>query len=673
MSSYPRLFQPLTVNGIVLPNRLMMGSMHTGLEEQSDGYAAMAAFYAERAQGGAGLIVTGGVSPNQAGKLGLGPTEQTFPQCAYSHRVIPDAVHQAGGNIVLQLLHAGRYSKHVNAVAPSPIASAINRNPIRELTKEEIFQTIEDFALSSGLAADVGYDGVEVMGSEGYLISQFLAERTNQRQDEWGGDWLRRKRFAVEVVKAVRQAMGDDKILVFRISILELVEGGMSAEQIVDLAGCVEQAGASLLDSGIGWHEARVPTIMFGVPHGAFGWATRRVKDAVNIPVIACNRINSPEVAERLISDGDADMVSMARPWLADASFGERARLNQADKINTCIACNQSCLDAIFVGRTASCVVNPRACRETSLNVSRVTSPRRLAVVGAGPGGLMTAMTLAERGHKVDLYESESQLGGQFNLARQVPGKQDYGETIRYFSNRFAEFDQLKVHLNTTVTAQQLVEERFDEIVLASGIAPRVPQIDGSDHARVVGYVDVLRGRVECGPRVAIVGAGGIGFDVAEFLTANAKHGVDVEHYLQDWGVSRGWEIAGGLEMQSVKPRIDRQVFLCQRGSRVGATLGKSTGWALRAGLQAREVEFLCDVSYQRIDDDGLHLLINGEPRLLEVDQVVICAGQESRRELEPGLLAAGVPVHLIGGARESSGLDAQRAMREGFELALGL
>jgi 2,4-dienoyl-CoA reductase (NADPH2) len=669
MNLYTASLAPLDLGHVVLKNRFMMGSMHTGLEEAENGYARMAAFYAERAAGGAALIVTGGVSPNNAGKLGLGEAERNVPESAHHHRIITDAVHEHDGRILLQLLHAGRYSKHAAPVAPSALQAPITRHMPRALEAAEIEQTIVDFAVASAAAQDVGYDGVEIMGSEGYLISQFLAARTNQRDDDWGGDWQRRKRFATEVVGHARQRVGPNFIIMFRISVLELVEGGMTGEEIVDLARSVEAAGASMLDSGIGWHEARIPTIMGAIPHGGFRWATRRVKEAVSIPVVACNRINHPDTAEQIIGDGDADMVSMARPWLADANFVRHVATAEPEKINTCIACNQACLDLIFGGVEATCLVNPRACRETKINSQPAPRPKRIAVIGGGPGGMSCTATLAERGHKVTLYEAHDRLGGQFNMASVIPGKADYAETVRYFSKRITDAG-VDIQTGRVISAAELIDNDFDEFVIATGVTPRVPEIDGIDHASVLTYTDVLLGGKAVGERVAIIGAGGIGFDVAEFLLGDSES--DIEHFNQEWSIDMSMQSVGGLLEQPVSHQATREVYLCQRSSsRFGRGLGKSTGWALRAGLERKGLKLVGAVTYLRIDDAGLHINDAEGDRLLEVDNIIVCAGQLERRELVAPLKATGKPVHLIGGADVAAELDAKRAIEQGTLLGI--
>jgi 2,4-dienoyl-CoA reductase (NADPH2) len=676
-TSFPHLLSPLRVGTTVLKNRVLMGSMHTGLEEAPDGYVKMAAFYAARARGGVALMVTGGISPNAQGKLGLGDGEPAFPDCADEHRVITEAVHAEGGKILLQLLHAGRYSKQADLVAPSPVRAPINSFEPRELSGAEIQQTIEDFADATVLAAKTGYDGVELMGSEGYLVSTFLSQRTNKRTDNWGGAWENRKRLFVEIVRRAREKAGADVILMARVSVLDLVEGGMTGAETIDLAQSLEAAGADILNSGIGWHEARIPTIMHSVPRNAFVWATDRIKKVVSIPVIASNRINTPERAEAVIASGQADMVSMARPFLADADFVAKAANGASSEINTCIACNQACLDNIFSGRLATCMVNPRACHETELIIEPAASVKNIAVVGAGPSGMAAAVTLAERGHAVTLYEAENKLGGQFNMAIEIPGKEEYGETIRYFSNRLKQLG-VDIRLSTRATVAGLTDADHDAVVLASGVTPRALDIEGADHPKAMSYVDVLWHRQSVGNRVAIIGAGGIGFDVAEYLThANGPvdpDDADVDAFLAEWGIDTTLSAAGGVAASGPAMCSARQITLCQRSeARFGRSLGKSTGWAIRAALQMKGVDFLGGVTYQRIDDAGLHVTVGDEDRLIEVDAVVICAGQEPLRDLQDGLETAGLPVHLIGGADEAAELDAQRAIDQAVRLAATL
>jgi 2,4-dienoyl-CoA reductase (NADPH2) len=658
---YPHLFRPLELGFCTLPNRILMGSMHTGYEARPNGIAPLAAFYAERAAGGAALIVTGGFSPNAAGNLGPHPAQFSTPEDAAKHRAIPRAVHDAGGRIVLQLLHSGRYGFHERIVAPSALKSPINPNAPREMTAAEIGQTIEDFARAASLAREAGYDGVEVMGSEGYLITQFLAARTNQRRDEWGGPLENRVRFASEIVRRTRAAAGRDFIIVYRISALELVEGGLTSEEIIQTARSIESAGANLLNTGIGWHEARIPTIAQAVPRGAFAWATRRLKQAVKIPVVASNRINAPEVAEAILERGDADMVSLARAMLADERFAEKARAGDRAGINICIACNQACLVLYFIGQPASCVVNPRAGRETKLIFIKTKTPKRIAVVGGGPAGLACASNAAERGHEVALFEKADRLGGQFNLAKVIPGKQEFGESISYYAERLRRAG-VNVLLGRAPSEGDLA--KFDEIVVATGITPRKPAIPGADHPKVVSYIDLLSGRAQAGPNVAIIGMGGIGFDVALYLLERTSRApLDAGAFSAHWGISPSGEI-GDLPLEKPKHRI---TMLKRSTTPFGHTLGRTTGWVHRAELARNGVKMLKGVEYRRIDDAGLHATIDGKEIVVPADTVVVCAGQD------PNRFSNDEKYHLIGGAKEAGELDAKRAMLEGAELAARL
>lgn len=671
MSPYPHLLSPLDLGFTTLPNRVLMGSMHIGLEEVEHGFERMAAFYAARARGGVGLMVTGGIAPNDPGCTFPGGAKMTTEAEAAEHARVTSAVHAAGGRIAMQILHFGRYAHHPGLVAPSAIKAPISAFTPHALSDDEVESTIEDFVTAVALAQRAGYDGVEIMGSEGYLINEFIAAATNHRDDRWGGSYENRIRFPVEIVRRVRERVGRDFILIYRLSMLDLVPGGSSLEEVVLLAREIEAAGATIINTGIGWHEARIPTIATSVPRGAFTWVTEKVRGAVSVPLVTSNRINTPEVAEEILAAGRADMVSMARPFLADPDFVVKASEGRADAINTCIGCNQACLDHIFSGQVTSCLVNPRACHETELTLSPTRTRKRVAVVGAGPAGLACAVTAAERGHEVTLFDAAEEIGGQLDVARRVPGKEEFNETLRYFRTRLTE-EQVGVRLGATVTAEQL--DGFDEIVLATGVTPRTPAIPGVDHPSVVSYLDVLRHGAPVGDRVALVGAGGIGFDVAEFLTDGGDAAsLDPEAFFRQWGVDTEYRERGGLGTAE-RPKAPRTVHLLQRkASKVGAGLGKTTGWIHRTELRHRGVTMLAGVGYERIDDDGLHITVDGEQQLLPVDTVVLCAGQEPRRDLYEELIAAGRPAHLIGGADVAAELDAKRAIRQGTELAAAL
>ncbi|EIS3744453.1 NADPH-dependent 2,4-dienoyl-CoA reductase [Aeromonas hydrophila] len=668
MSRYPTLLTPLDLGFTQLRNRVLMGSMHTGLEEEKGGFDKLAAFYGERARGGVGLIVTGGIAPNLRGRLVPHGSQLSFPWQVAKHKKVTSAVHQEGGKIALQILHAGRYAYHPFSLAPSALKAPISPFKPRAMSERQIRGTIRDFAATAQLARSAGYDGVEVMGSEGYLINQFICERTNKRTDGWGGSSENRMRFPVEIVRAIRERVGPDFIIIFRLSMLDLVEQGSSLEEVIALGKALEQVGVTLINTGIGWHEARIPTIATSVPRGAFSWVTAELKKHLSVPLITTNRINTPEVAERILAGGEADMVSMARPFLADPEFVIKAAENRADEINTCIACNQACLDHVFKQKRASCLVNPRACFETELTFGRVPQPKKLAVVGAGPAGLAFACYAAERGHQVSLFDQASEIGGQFNFAKQIPGKEEFHETLRYFAKRLEKCG-VELYLGQRQSAESLLGGGFDEVILATGIRPRTPNIPGIEHAKVMSYLDVLRDHKPVGEKVAVIGAGGIGFDVAEYLV-EGKGDRSRDHWLKEWGIDKQLGERGGLMAPVIDPP-ERQVWLLQRKeSKVGDGLGKTTGWIHRTVLKNRKVEMLSGVQYLRIDDEGLHIQVGEQQQCLPVDQVIICAGQEPLKELQAGLQAAGKPVHIIGGADVAAELDAKRAIRQGAELA---
>lgn len=667
---YPHMLAPLDLGFTTLRNRVLMGSMHTGLEERPQGFERMAAFFAERARGGVGLIVTGGFGPNEEGSVGKGAAKLSTPEEAEKHKIVTQAVHEAGGKICMQILHAGRYAFNPDQVSASPVQSPINPFTPKELDEAGIEKQIADFVNCASLAQQAGYDGVEIMGSEGYFINQFLVERVNKRTDRWGGSYENRMRLPLEIVRRVREAVGPEFIIIYRLSMLDLVEDGSSWDEVVLLAKEIEKAGATIINTGIGWHEARIPTIATKVPRAAFTKVTERLKGEVSIPLVTTNRINTPEVAEQVLAEGHADMVSMARPFLADPDFINKAAANRADEINTCIGCNQACLDHTFSGRLTSCLVNPRACYETELNFIPVHSAKRIAVVGAGPAGLAAATTAAERGHDVTLFDSASQIGGQFNVAKLIPGKEEFYETLRYFDKRI-EATGVKLKLNTRVAAQDLAE--FDEVLLATGIVPRVPAIPGVEHPKVIGYLDAILQRKPVGQKVAVIGAGGIGFDVSEFIChAGESTSTNTELFWKEWGIDPELQARGGIAGVRPQPHPPaREVYLLQRKpSKVGAGLGKTTGWIHRAGLATKQVKMLNGVEYLQIDDQGLHIRRGEEVSVLPVDTVILCAGQEPLRELQTGLEAAGKVVHLIGGADVASELDAKRAIDQGTRVA---
>ncbi len=672
-SAYPHLLRPLDLGFTTLKNRVLMGSMHVGLEEAPNGFERMAAFYAERAKGGVGLIVTGGIAPNEQGRPMPGGAAMTTQAEADKHRVVTEAVHAAGGKICMQILHFGRYAYHPELVAPSSLKAPISPFPPKALTTEEVKQTVEDYANAAALAQSAGYDGVEIMGSEGYLINEFIAAQTNQRDDEYGGSYENRIRFPLQIVRRTRERVGANFILIFRLSMLDLVEGGSTHEEVVQLAQALEAAGVTILNTGIGWHEARIPTIATKVPRAAWAWVTEQLKGKVGIPLVATNRINTPDVAEGILASGQADMVSMARPFLADPEFVNKAAAGRAQDINTCIACNQACLDHTFAGKITSCLVNPRACHETILVPLPLSKKERVAVVGAGPAGLAFATEAAKRGMEVTLFDAGSEIGGQFNVAKQIPGKEEFHETLRYFGEQLQQTG-VSVKLGQRVDADTLVKEGFKQVVLATGITPRLPEIDGIAHPKVLGYLDVLKDKKPVGKKVAVIGAGGIGFDVSEYLLHEGESAsLNPAKFFAEWGVETTGATRGGLQPAHIG-EVPRHIHLLQRkSSKVGEGLGKTTGWIHRTGLKNRGVHMLAGVTYRKIDDAGLHITVDGQDRLLEVDNVIVCAGQDPNRELQAVLQAQGVAVHLIGGADKAAELDAKRAIKQGTELALRL
>ena len=672
-SAYPNLLAPLDLGFTTLKNRVLMGSMHTGLEEAPDGFERMAAYFAERSRGGVGLIVTGGVAPNEAGCVSAGAVKLNTVAEMEKHKTVTEAVHREDGKIAMQILHAGRYAFHDDLVSASSIKAPINIFKPRALDDAEIQEHIQDYANCADLARQAGYDGVEIMGSEGYLINQFIVSKINNRTDRWGGSFENRIRFPVEIVKQVREKVGLDFIIIYRLSMIDLVKNGSSWNEVVHLAEKIEQAGATIINTGIGWHEARVPTIATLVPRAAFTWVTARLKGMVSIPLITSNRINTPETAEEVLARGDADMVSMARPFLADADFVRKAAQDRADEINTCIGCNQACLDHIFLGKISSCLVNPRACHETELQYPPAAAPQKIAVVGSGPAGLSFATVAAARGHDVTLFEQDSRIGGQLNIANQIPGKEEFNETLRYY-RRQLELSGVRVRLNSRASIENLAGKDYGAVILSSGVTPRIPEIPGIDHPKVLNYVDVLLRKKAVGKRVAIIGAGGIGFDVAQYVThpPGISTSLDVDEFLKEWAVDKNYRLPGGLEPKRPEvPSSGRQVYLLQRkADKMGATLGKTTGWIHRITLKQRNVIMINGVAYEKIDDDGLHIILKGESRCLKVDTVIICAGQEPLRDLKEGLENSGVPTHLIGGADEAAELDAKRAIDQGARLA---
>lgn len=666
---FQHLLQPLDLGFVTLPNRVIMGSMHTGLEEFPP--ERQAAFFARRAAGGVGLIITGGISPSELGVLGPGMCAMLTEADAKKHKVITDAVHAAGGRICMQVLHAGRQSYHPVNVSPSGKKSPIYPFPPQAMTEEMILQELDNWVNAAALAQQAGYDGIEIMGSEGYLLNQFLTVRGNERDDQWGGDFERRMRFPLEVVRRIRARVGTNFIIVYRLSMLDLVPDGQTFDEVITLAQELEKAGVNIINTGIGWHEAKIPTIATMVPRGAFAWVTRKVKEAVSIPVSASNRINMPSHAEDIIARGDADMVSMARPMLADPDWVNKAAANKEEEVNTCIGCNQACLDHTFALRQASCLVNPQACYEDQLIYVKTDKPKNIAVIGAGPAGLSFASVAAERGHNVTLFDQDTQIGGQFNIAKQVPGKEEFNETIRYFGAMLKKHG-VNLQLGKRVGANDVTE--FDEVVLATGIVPRQLPLDGVNHPKVMNYIDVLRDKKPVGQRVAVVGAGGIGVDTSEFLVHDPHHvpsSLDIDEYLREWGIDKTLQARSGIEgVEAQVSPSPREVYLLQRKNKKITGPGKTTGWAHREALLKKGVNMITGVEYTKIDDQGLHISVNGQPQVLAVDNVIICAGQEPQRELQAAIEALGKTVHLIGGADVAAELDAKRAIRQGAELA---
>lgn len=672
MSQYTHIFEPLDLGFTTLKNRIIMGSMHTGLEEKKNGLEKIATYYAERAKGGVGLIVSGGIAPNVQGWTGPFAARMSTKKHARHHKVITDAVHAEGGKICMQILHSGRYGYHPFAVAPSAIKSPITPFKPFKLKQSGIKRTLRDFVNSAKLAKLAGYDGVEIMGSEGYLINQFIAERTNKRTDNYGGSYENRMRLPISLVKQTREAVGKEFIIIYRLSMLDLVEKGSSWQEVVTLGKEIEKAGATIINTGIGWHEARIPTIATSVPRAAFTWVTKKMKEELSIPLVTSNRINMPETAEQVLAEGHADLISMARPFLADSEWVNKAEANKTDEINTCIGCNQACLDHVFQQKVASCLVNPRACHETELNYLPTTHKKKIAVVGAGPAGLSAATIAAQRGHAVTLFDADKEIGGQFNMAKQIPGKEEFYETIRYF-NKQIELHKVTVHLNTRVTEEDLKDGDFDEVIIATGIQPRTPKMDGIDHPKVLNYIDVLKLKKPVGKRVAVIGAGGIGFDVSEYLTHEGEStALNIDAWLKEWGIDKTLEARSGIEgiTAEVHPS-PREIFMFKRSKgKFGGNLGKTTGWIHRSTLKKKKVQFINNVQYTKIDDEGLHYSQNEEQKLLAVDNIIICAGQVPLNALVSPLEAAGIKVHVVGGAAVAAELDAKRAIDQASRLA---
>jgi len=672
---YKHIFEPLDLGFTTLKNRILMGSMHTGLEEEKNGIDKIATYYSERAKGGVGLIVTGGISPNIQGWTGPFAARMSTKKHAIQHQKITEAVHKEGGKICMQILHSGRYGYHPFNVAPSKIKSPITPFKPFKLTQSGIKRTIRDFVNCAKLAKTAGYDGIEIMGSEGYLINQFIVKRTNKRTDRYGGAYENRMRLPIELVKQTRQSVGEDFIIIYRLSMLDLVENGSSWEEVVQLGKEIEKAGATLINTGIGWHESRIPTIATSVPRAAFTWVTKKMKEELSIPLITSNRINMPETAEKILSEGDADMISMARPFLADPEWVNKAAQEKSDEINTCIGCNQACLDHVFQQKVASCLVNPRACHETELNYYPTENKKKIAVIGAGPAGLAAATIAAQRGHVVTLFDADKEIGGQFNIAKQIPGKEEFYETLRYFTKQI-EIHNVAVKLNNTVSLTDLKEANFDEIIIATGIKPREVNIEGINHEKVLSYIDVLKHKKPVGKRVAVIGAGGIGFDVSEYLThEGVVTSQNIDAWLKEWGIDKTLKSRAGIEnVQPVFKASSRTIFMFKRSKgKFGGNLGKTTGWIHRSTLKKKQVQFIAEVAYTKIDDQGLHYTQNEEAKILEVDNIIICAGQTPYKELYQPLLDAGKKVHVIGGAHFAAEIDAKRAINQGARLAAKL
>jgi 2,4-dienoyl-CoA reductase (NADPH2) len=672
MTKYKHIFEPLDLGFTTLKNRILMGSMHTGLEEEKNGFERIAAYYAERAKGGVGLIVSGGIAPNIQGWTAPFSARMSTKKHAKHHRVITEAVHREGGKICMQILHSGRYGYHPFAVAPSTIKSPITPFKPFKLKPSGIERTLCDFVNSAKLAQMAGYDGVEIMGSEGYLINQFIAERTNKRTDDYGGSYENRMRLPIALVKHTRAAVGKEFIIIYRLSMLDLVEKGSTWQEVVALGKEIEKAGATIINTGIGWHEARIPTIATSVPRAAFTWVTKKMKEDLSIPLITSNRINMPETAEKILAEGHADMVSMARPFLADPEWVNKAKANRADEINTCIGCNQACLDHVFARKVASCLVNPRACHETELNYFPTEKKKKIAVVGAGPAGLAASTLAAQRGHEVTLFDANVSIGGQFNMAKQIPGKEEFYETIRYF-NKQLELHKVTVKLNTRIGAEELINSNFDEVILATGIKPRTPKIEGIDHPKVLSYIDVLKLNKPVGRRVAVIGAGGIGFDVSEYLAHEGEStSLNIDAWLKEWGIDKTLKARSGIEgVEATIPESPREIFMFKRSKgKFGGNLGKTTGWIHRTSLKNKKVQFINQVAYTKIDDEGLHYVQNKENKILAVDNVIICAGQIPFKDLLEPLQANGIKVHVVGGADVAAELDAKRAIDQASRLA---